>query len=109
MPRYARSRLWRILRHARSARMVKVLKQDGLVNGFRLGGIWRHEIESASDIGLHISAMHHSIKHSVLNQELAGLEAFRQFLADGLLDHARTSEADQRSRLGNVQIAQHGV
>ena len=34
---------------------------------------------------------------------------FGQLLADGLLDDARTGEADQRAGLGNVDVAEHGV
>ena len=41
-------------------------------------------------------------------QKLAALKAFRQFLADRLLDDARTRETDQRAGLGDVQVAQHG-
>ena len=43
----------------------------------------------------------------MLEQELAALEALGQRLAHRLLDHARTGEADQRARLGDVQIAEH--
>ena len=34
---------------------------------------------------------------------------FGQLLADGLLDDARAGEADQRARLGDVDVAEHGV
>ena len=44
----------------------------------------------------------------MLEQELAALEAFGEFLADRLLDHARPGEADQGARLGDVEVAQHG-
>ena len=44
----------------------------------------------------------------MLQQELAALETFGKLLADGLLDHARAGEADQRARLADVQVAQHG-
>ena len=54
-------------------------------------------------------AMHHHVDHAVLVQILRALEAFGQLLADGLLDDARTGEADQRARLGDVDVAQHGV
>ena len=37
------------------------------------------------------------------------LKSLRQLLADGLLDHARAGEADQRARLGDVHVAQHRV
>ena len=44
----------------------------------------------------------------MLEKELAALKAGREFLPDGLLNHARAGKADQGSRLANVQIAQHG-
>ena len=33
----------------------------------------------------------------------------RQLLADGLLDHARAGKADQRARLRDMHVAEHGV
>ena len=54
-------------------------------------------------------AVHHHVDHAVVAQVLRLLEAFRQFLADGLLDHARAGEADQRAGLGDVHVAEHGV
>ena len=44
----------------------------------------------------------------MLEQKLAALKPFGQLLANGLLDDARTGEADQRAGFGNIQIAQHG-
>ena len=37
------------------------------------------------------------------------LETFRQLLADGLLDDARPGEADQRARLRDMDVAEHGI
>ena len=53
--------------------------------------------------------VHHHVDHAVLDQIFGALEAFRQFLADGLLDDARAGEADQRAGLGDLHVAQHGV
>ena len=53
--------------------------------------------------------MHHLVHHAVLAQVLRALEAVRQLLADGLLDHARAGKADQRAGLGEVHVAQHRV
>ena len=61
-------------------------------NGHSLGCLWRHEIKSASNVRLHVLAMDHRVQHSVLHEKFAGLEAFRQFLADGLLNHARPAK-----------------
>ncbi|MNG85530.1 hypothetical protein D3C79_442900 [compost metagenome] len=44
----------------------------------------------------------------MLQQELAALEAFRQLLAHGLLDHARAGEADQCLRLADDHVTEHG-
>jgi hypothetical protein len=49
------------------------------------------------------------VDHAVLLEIFGALEAVGQLLADGLLDHARAGEADQRAGLGDVDVAQHGV
>ena len=54
-------------------------------------------------------AMHHHVDHAVVLQILGALEAVGQFLADGLLDHARAGEADQRAGLRDVHVAEHRV
>ena len=54
-------------------------------------------------------AVDHHVDHAVLEQVLRPLEALRQALADGALDHPRPGEADQRPRLGDGDVAQHGV
>ena len=44
------------------------------------------------------------------SREIFGaLEAFRQLLADRLLDDARAGEADDRAGLGDVDVAEHRV
>ena len=45
----------------------------------------------------------------MLQQVFRTLEAFGQFFTDCLLDHAGTGKTDQRVRLRDVNIAQHGV
>ena len=49
------------------------------------------------------------VDHALLDQEFRALEARRQGLADGLLDHPGAGEADQGAGLGQVHVAQHGV
>jgi hypothetical protein len=44
----------------------------------------------------------------VLEKKLAALEAVGQFLANGLFDDARASEADEGAGFGNIKIAEHG-
>ena len=58
-------------------------------------------------VSLSSLARHHHVEHAVLEQELGALEALRQRLADGLLDHPRSGEADQRAGLGDVDVAEH--
>ena len=50
-------------------------------------------------------AMHHHVDHAVLEQIFGALEAVRELLADGLLDYPRSGKADQRSRLGDMDVA----
>ena len=42
-------------------------------------------------------------------QIFRALKTFRQFLADGLFDHARAGKADQRAGLGDLHVAEHGI
>ena len=44
----------------------------------------------------------------MLQKELGTLESLRQFLPDGLLDNPGTCESDQRLRLCQYHVAQHG-
>ena len=57
----------------------------------------------------HLVAMHHHVDHAVVAQIFGALETLGQFLADGLLDHARAGKADQRAGLGDLHVAEHGV
>src|SRR5690606_40777026 len=54
-----------------------------------------------------LAAVADLVDGTVLEQELAALEALGQGFTDGLLDHPRAGEADQRLRLGDVDVAQH--
>ena len=55
----------------------------------------------------HVAAVDDHVQPAVLEQKLAALEALGQRLAHGLLNHARTGKADQRARLGDIQVAEH--
>ena len=57
----------------------------------------------------HLVAVHHHVDHAMFQQIFGALEAFRQFFADGLLDHALAGKADQGAGLGNMDVAQHGI
>ena len=60
-------------------------------------------------VSLRSRPLHDHVDHAVLEQIFGALESVGQALADGLLDHARAGEADQRARLGDLHIAQHGI
>ncbi|MBA7468829.1 hypothetical protein ES707_04084 [subsurface metagenome] len=42
-------------------------------------------------------------------QIFGALETLGQLFADGLLDHARAGKSDQRTRLGNLDVAEHRI
>src|ERR1700679_3057281 len=67
------------------------------------------EIEGLADLGLGVLARNDGVEESGLEQKFGGLKTFGEFLADGLLDDARTGETDERARFGNVEVAEHGV
>jgi hypothetical protein len=97
-----------ILRRRRAARA-----QAGAGAG-RLGRVFvagafirvRHSEES---IGPQLMAMHHHVDHAVILQIFGALKPARQFLPDGLFDHARPGETDQGARLRDMHVAEHGV
>src|SRR5207244_11300651 len=51
-------------------------------------------------------AMDDHIDHAVLLEIFGALEAVGEFLADGLLDDARPGNADERTRPGDVDVAE---
>src|SRR3982750_4916897 len=66
-----------------------------------------HKIQHPNDRLSHIAAVDDMVDHSVLEQELASLETFRQFLPDRLLDHTRACKSDQCFWLGNINVTKH--
>src|SRR5947207_11159014 len=66
-----------------------------------------HELQRARQRGFQLAAVDDQIEHAVVEQELAALEPFGQLLADGLLDDARSGEADECLRLRDVEIPEH--
>ena len=73
--------------------------------GRRLG----EEPAQSGDGGAQLVAMHDHVDHAVIAQIFGLLKAVRQLLADGLLDDARTGEADQGAGLGDVDVAEHRI
>src|SRR5262245_25870890 len=68
----------------------------------------RQVTQQAADLGLQLAAVHDEIEHAVLEQELRPLESFGQLLPERLLDDPRTGESDERARLGQDDVAEHG-
>src|SRR6478672_8056178 len=62
--------------------------------------------EQVGDAVAQFTAVADLVDRAVLDQEFRTLEAFRQRLAHGLLDHARAGEADQRLRLSDVDVTE---
>src|SRR5665213_1547511 len=56
-----------------------------------------------------IMAMDHHIHDSVIKEKFSALKTFGQTLANGLLDHALSTEPDTRAGFGKVDVTQHGV
>src|SRR6476660_9510294 len=65
------------------------------------------EIERLRDVVFHFAARHDCVEETVLQEKLRGLESLWKLLADGLLDDARTREADLRAWLCDVQVTEH--
>src|SRR5947207_13254483 len=68
----------------------------------------QEQVEGAGDKRLELLAVDHGVEEAVFEQEFGALKAFGEFLADGLLDDARARKADERARLADVEVAEHG-
>ena len=66
-----------------------------------------HESKRSRDGAFHFAAIDDEVEHPVLEEKLTALKSLGQLLANRLLDDARAGEANQRSRLRDVQIAEH--
>ena len=55
-----------------------------------------------------LAAIDDHVDSTVIEQKFASLEALRQSLANCLLDDSRAGKSDERFRLGNIYVAQHG-
>ena len=53
--------------------------------------------------------MDHHVDHAVGLEIFGALKTFGQLFADGLFDHARPREPDQRARLRDLDIAEHAI
>src|SRR5258708_23532858 len=66
------------------------------------------QVEGAGDKGLEVLAMDDGVEESVLEQKFGALKSLGKFLADGLLDDARTGESNERAGLADIEVAEHG-
>ena len=70
----------------------------------------RREIgDQQRELLLQVAARNDHVDDAVLEQIFGALESLGQLLADGLLDHPLAGEADQRARLGDLDVAEHRV
>ena len=67
-----------------------------------------HELQGPRDIGSQLFPVDHRIEHPVLEEKLAALEAWRELLANRLLDDPRSGKSNQRARFTDIQVPQHG-
>ena len=65
------------------------------------------EVEDLLELVHQFRSSHNAIDLAALEQELGGLEALRELLTDGGLDHTWAGEADQGLRFGQQHVA-HG-
>src|SRR6266478_8812647 len=65
------------------------------------------KIEGAGDKGLELLAVDDGVEESVFEQEFGALKSFGKFLANGLLDDARSSESNERAGFADIEVAQH--
>src|SRR5215468_3739490 len=54
-------------------------------------------------------SMHDHVDHPMVLEIFGPLKAIGQLLADGLLDHPRSGETDERARFRNMDVAEHGI
>src|SRR4030095_5186696 len=77
---------------------------SGLARSGRLGG---EERENAAERLLEVAPLDDHVELSVREQELRALESLGQRLTDRLGDDPRSGEADQGTRVGEGDVAQH--
>src|SRR2546421_820594 len=69
---------------------------------------YEEKFQRLVQIAFQFRSLHDGIQEAMLQEKFTGLKTIRKLLADGLLNHARAREADQRARFGDVQVAKHG-
>ena len=108
LPRIARGQLCGVAHQRRALRLRQALHPRGAVLAAHRLGL-RVEFEQVADRAPQALARFDQIEHPVLEQEAGGLEPLGQLLADRLLDHRRSREADMRVGLGDQDVAQRRV
>src|SRR6185437_11243326 len=75
--------------------------RSGRLSGRHLRQLQQYPQDTGDPV-THVTAIDDHVQRTVLQQELASLEAFRKGLAHGLLNDAWSGETDQGARLCNV-------
>src|SRR5207342_792081 len=88
-------------------RLMAGAASSGDLDVVRRARVLRQQRQQVGHPVAQFAAIADLVDGTVLDQELAALETFRQRFADRLLDHTRTGETDQRFRLGHVDVAEH--
>src|SRR6187549_2860406 len=70
----------------------------------RSGRLPHEHAQQRAEALAHVATVDDQVESTVIEQEFAALETFRQRFAHGLLDDARASEADERSRLRHIEV-----
>ena len=96
------------LRHAgdHAANQANARNADLSIERHRWCRKWLQESECARQPATQIAARHDRINEAGLKQKLAALEADGEFVADGAGGDARATEADERVRFSNVEVAE---
>src|SRR6185503_17348444 len=90
---------------------VKLLSRSGATSSFDIGfaadlGV-HHEVQQQGNVVTQLATIDNLIDHSVVEKELGFLKVFREFLTDGLFDHAWPGKADECFWLSDDNVAKH--
>src|SRR5262249_8726158 len=106
--RYCAGHIW--LRGLAVVTPVRGRASADIVQSRRSSSELREEgVEGRGDITVQVFAMYDGVQEPMLQQEFGALEPLRQLLPYRLFDYARSGEADQGARLGDVQVAKHRI
>src|SRR5882672_897015 len=69
----------------------------------------QEKIECRRNVGFQVLAMDNRVEEPVLQKKFGPLKTFGKLLPHGLFDDTRPGKSNQRARLGNIEVAQHGI